>query len=425
MTITPLRNGGGMLPRGLSIVQSGADRARVPRRPKHPFHITQYPYELTPFFMAPVLPGETMKQLLLQTRSVSDSLKNRLIGAHLEHYFFYVKLRDLADRDDIEDMILGSGTSVDTSSGDVYHFTAAGAPKWSEMCMDAVLKSYFRDEGDTGSHVGGTTGLPLVMWENKNSFMESLIDDADIATDAIEDTQPFGEHEKAYEAWLFARQMQMTELDFEDYLASFGVRMAPGEEKNKPELVRFTKNWSYPTNTVEGDGTINTQYSWSVMERADKDRFIKEPGFLVGYTVFRPKVYCDGRTQTANSLLSGPLDWLPAIMKDHVHTSLRQFDPSSAAASPFAAASEPAAGQLDSDNTYWIDIRDLFVYGDFFTNMTLDSNINAVNPEDIGDFHGKKYPDDTGLQALGSSGLTVESDGIVSLNILGTQMDMT
>lgn len=412
------------LPAGLSIV-SGTPKPRVPRRPRHAFNIQQRPYELTPFFIAPVLAGETLKNMLLQARIVSTAVKSKLIGAHIEHYFFYVKLRDLADATDIVEMLMDTGgTSIDLASADnAYYNVKQNAPKWLEMCTTAVVKHFFRDEGDTASHVGSVTGLPMVQWENKNSVIESLIDDADIVTDDVTDAQAFPDHEKAYQSWEWMRQMQLTEMTFEDYLGSFGVQLT-AQESGKPELIRMTKNWTYPTNTVDGDGTINTQFSWSVQERADKDRFFKEPGFLVGYTVLRPKLYLGNKKQSAVSLMNTALTWLPATAKDMVQTSLVKMLGSSAN-SPFTNATTPTNGELDSENSYWLDVRDLFVYGDEFTNRTLDSTINACRAEDLTDFHGKKYPHSASLQALGVTSYTADSDGIVSLNVLGTQVDMT
>lgn len=66
---------------------------------------------------------------------------------------------------------------------------------------------------------------------------------------------------------MFMRQMQLTEVSFEDYLASFGVKI-PDAELRRPELIRMVKNWTYPTNTLDGDGTINSQASWSVQEKS-------------------------------------------------------------------------------------------------------------------------------------------------------------
>lgn len=425
MTRSNLQIIGGTQARGLSISSVG-QKARVPRYPKHTFNIKQYPYEITPFAIAPVLAGETLKNVLLQCRTVSTPLENRLIGHHLEHYLFYVRLRDLSDADDIVSMLMNNGTAVTTEgAGSVIRYSGTGQISWVQMCLDAVVKHYFRDEGDTGSHVGSTTGLPLAMWTNYKSIIESLVDNADIVTDTVDNAKPFGEFEKEWQTWNFLRQMQLTEADFEDYLASFGVHI-PNAELNRPELIRMTKNWTYPTNTLDGDGTINSQASWSIQERADKDRFFKEPGFIFAVTVARPKVYMSLQDTAAVSMLTDAFSWMPAIMKDDPHTSLKQIAGNSAAL-PFTAASTPSGGQLDSDEKYWFDIRDLFLYGDQFVNVTQAAHTtNSVPAQDMTDFHSKKYPASASLQLIGKNDvLTYESDGIISLNILGTQIDAT
>ena len=69
--------------------------SRTPRRPQHTFAIEARPWQLVPFFIAPVLPGETMKNMLFQARIVSDPIKNPLIGWWAEFFFWYVKHRDL------------------------------------------------------------------------------------------------------------------------------------------------------------------------------------------------------------------------------------------------------------------------------------------------------------------------------------------
>lgn len=417
---------GGKQAQGLSL-STATQKARVPRYPKHTFSVIQRPYEITPFFIAPVLSGETLKNLLLQARAVSTPLENPLIGHHLEHYLFYIKLRDLSDAEDLVEMLMDTTASgVDLASGDsVYYNVKSGAPKWVEMCLNSIVTHYFRDEGDTASHVGSVTGLPLAQWTNYKSLMESMIDAADMETDTAADTVPFPEYEKEYATWEFMRQMQLTEVSFEDYLGTFGVR-TPDAEIRRPELVRMIKNWTYPTNTLDGDGTINSQASWSVAERADKDRFFKEPGFLFGVTVHRPKVYSSLQIQSAVSVLGDAFSWLPALMKDQPFTSLKTIA-GDAAALPYSAASSPTGGQLDSDEDYWVDVRDLYLHGDQFVNHTPGADVNnSVPAEDLTDFHGKKYPSSAGLQLIGKSDtLTVKQDGVVSMNILGTQIDAT
>lgn len=417
----------GQQAQGLSI-SSAIQRSRVPRYPKHTFNIVQRPYEITPFFIAPVLAGETLRNLLLQCRTVSTALENRLIGHHLEHYVFYVRLRDLADAEDIVKMLMDTDATAaveKASSNNLYHYVGSGAPNYVKMCLDSVTKHYFRDEGDTASHVGAVTGLPMAQWTNYKSLIESMIDDADIETSVIDDAQPYPEFEKEYATWTYMRQMQLTEVSFEDYLGTFGVRV-PDAELNRPELVRMVKNWTYPTNTLDGDGTINSQCSWSIQERADKDRFFKEPGFIFAVTVARPKVYMSLQDQSAISILGDAFSWLPAMMKDNPATSLKQVLGNSAEL-PFTAAGTPTGGELDRDNKYWFDVRDLYLYGDQFVNRTQGADVNnAVPAEDMTDFHGKKYPASAALQGLGKGDvLTYESDGIVSMNILGTQVDAT
>lgn len=421
-----LRIVGGQQAGGLTL-SSAVQKARVPRYPKHSFSIVQRPYEITPFMIAPVLAGETQKNLMLQARAVSSALENPLIGHHLEHYIFYVKLRDLSDAEDLVEMLMNptaSGPVDKAGSTNTELYVRSGAPNYVKMCLDSVVKHYFRDEGETASQVGAT-GLPLAQWTNYKSVIESLIDDADLVTDAVTDAQPYAEFEKEYATWSFMRQMQLTEVSFEDYLGTFGVRMT-NAELNRPELIRMVKNWTYPTNTLDGDGTINSQASWSVAERADKDRFFKEPGFIFGVTVHRPKVYIATQDQASVSLLSDALSWLPSMMKETPHASLKQVL-GNAADNPISSGATASTGKLTDASKYWYDVRDLFIHGDQFVNHAQGGDVNnAVEPKDITDFHGKKYPNVANLQLLGKSdALTVKQDGMVSLNILGTQIDAT
>ena len=68
---------------------------RVTRGPRHSFNLRHRPFQIQPFLLAPVLPGETMKSLLLQSRAVTSPISNPLVGWWLEYYVFYVKHRDL------------------------------------------------------------------------------------------------------------------------------------------------------------------------------------------------------------------------------------------------------------------------------------------------------------------------------------------
>ena len=48
----------------------------------------------------------------------------------------------------------------------------------------------------------------------------------------------------------FARMNKVTDMTFEDWCEQFGVKM-PQEELFKPELIRYSKEWTYPSNTID------------------------------------------------------------------------------------------------------------------------------------------------------------------------------
>ena len=98
---------------------------RVTRSPRHTFQLRHKPFLLQPFMLAPVIPGETMKSLLLQSRAVTSPIANPLIGWWLEYYFFYVKHRDLDGREDFTQMMLDLEHDMtgynEASSAPYYH----------------------------------------------------------------------------------------------------------------------------------------------------------------------------------------------------------------------------------------------------------------------------------------------------------------
>ena len=97
--------------------------------------------------------------------------------------------------------------------------------------------------------------------------------------------------QNAYDQYQYMRENAVTEATFEDYLRTFGIRAEAGqkEDEHKPELIRYVRDWAYPSNTINPtDGSAASALSWAVAERADKARFIREPGFLFGVTVTRP-----------------------------------------------------------------------------------------------------------------------------------------
>ena len=60
--------------------------SRKSRRPSHPFQLRHMPWQIQPFLIAPVLPGETLKNILLQSRAVTKPIKNGIVGIRIEHH---------------------------------------------------------------------------------------------------------------------------------------------------------------------------------------------------------------------------------------------------------------------------------------------------------------------------------------------------
>ena len=90
----------------LTVLQSTAQMQRKTRRPTHPFQVRHLPFQIQPFLIAPVLPGETMEFGNLQSRCVVDPIKSPFVGWWLEHYVFYVPHLSMPGAADWERMVL-------------------------------------------------------------------------------------------------------------------------------------------------------------------------------------------------------------------------------------------------------------------------------------------------------------------------------
>nr|QXN72827.1 MAG: major capsid protein [Microvirus sp.] len=401
-------------------VQEVGKTSRMLRSPQHTFQIRQRPWQIQPFLIAPVLPGETMKNLLMQARVVTDPIKNPLIGWWAEFYFFYVKHRDLAIRDALTAMMLDPTATLTAYNAvaDVPTYHYGGTINWTQRCLERVVEEYFRDEGEAWN--AATIGTLPAAKLNSNGWYDSLIDKDDYsafdpAVDANADgTIRASEVESTLANWQWLRANNLTEMTYEDFLRTYGVSIPKEEELHKPELVRYVREWTYPSNTVDpATGTPSSACSWSIAERADKDRFFKEPGFLFGCSVMRPKVYFSKQTGSAVGMLDNAISWLPALLKHDPSTSLKKI----------AAGGGPVPTFTDA---FWVDVRDLFLYGDQFLNFELtatDAGLVALPAADL----QRRYASATDADGLFKTSTVnlVRSDGVVNLKVLGTQQDYT
>lgn len=393
---------------------------RRSRRPQHTWNVRHRPWQIQPFMIAAVLPGETMKSLLMQARVVTDPIKNPLIGWWIEYYFFYVKHRDLNDRDHFTQMMLQQDYDLSSlnSAAKVETYHGWTGLDWVQKCVERITEEYFRDEDEAwnlatignlpAAHIAQRTWLDSVVREDE--FGAS--DDVTIST-AGDNAFTAREVDVAMRTWQFLRANQLTTMDYEDYLATYGVKPEVAK-MNRPELIKFARNWTYPTNHIDPTtGAPTSACSWSISERADKDRFFREPGFIIGCTVARPKVYLSKQTGTVTGLMTDAMAWLPAILRDDPYTSMRLIT--------------QGTGPLPSvTDAYWIDVKDLLLYGEQFVNFAVtDTNYGAVALPTTA--LNKKYAAATDADAMFVSGSAnlVKQDGVANLDILGALEDTT
>lgn len=406
------------------------------RNPAFPFQLRTKPYQIQPFMLAPVLPGETLSNLVCMSRVVTKPLKHALIGWWCEYYFFYVRLRDIEyhlGTAFVDDMVTSPGTydpaPLVDAVGDAKYYSAPGAINWMKAAMETCVEYFFRDEGEDWD-VATMDGLPLAQIGSRN-WLDSLTLDADKRADRdvnldLNDDGDVTAQEflNGMQHWQALREAGLESLDYEDWIKTFGVSVPEVEEsfnKYRPELVRYWRQWQYPTNTVEpSTGVPSSAVSWVNAFRADKDRLFKEPGFVIGLTVQKPKAYlADPKGQLAGFMQTLE-HWLPALSHKEYERGFQQFDDD---AGPLAGEFS-LGGDPETFSGYWVDMRDLLVYGDQFLNFAPDAASGAVSV--ITDAGGARYASTTAIDALfAGDDKYIQTDGIVNLAIKGRQKDNT
>lgn len=349
---------------------------RIGRRPKHMFNVDQDFWEIQPYFAAPVLPGETLTNVFLQSRVVTPPIKSRTVGFWLEYFTFYVPFRQMPDAANLVAMFVDPSITLSNSAAAAHQYYDGRGYNFILQCLQAVVTEWFRREGEVwsaftirASRPAASIGLEL--------FHDSLINVADLpdggALAATQDDDIRAKMVLEYRRMLNISGGGGSDMDYEEVLASYGAFLRRAKERDRPELVRYIRQWSYPSNTVEPTtGVPSTAVSWSVNDRADKRRAFTEPGFLFGVTVIRPKVYYENQTAFAGSMLDRAQRWLPPMMDDAgMEKGLAEF----------ATTQGPFGKTSGGFNTgYWLDVRDLFNHGDQYLDATAANSQKIAMP---------------------------------------------
>ena len=416
-------------------LMSAPPTSRVGRYPRHTFAVHNPAHVAVPFMIAPVLPGETLENLFMEARVVSNPVNNPLIGWKQEFYYFYVRVTDLLS-DVIRDMFvdptntdLAATLGVGATSNMFY--TAKGGVDYASRAYRRIVEEYFRDEGEawnvaTKTFNGETLSIVQV---RELGWLDSATDKDDMPVGpdpgAVSNAADLEALMQAFEQ---LRALGIANMTYEDFLRSYGIAI-PNKDENKPELLcRFT-DFQYPSNTIDPvSGDPSSALSWVFKNGSKERKFFKEPGFVVGIMVTRPKLYFGGLSGNLAAHLTRAWDWLPNYLwaqENQAMTSLKKF----------SSAAGPLGDRAAGDDAYWVDMRDLFLHGDQWSNL-LD-RADGEDPAGNAGWNTLSTPSPTGLALrkypLGSEiegffvggDEGVRADGYCSLNIKGHQVDYT
>lgn len=371
------------------IAQDYLAQKRVSRRPQHKFNLKLVPYEIQPFMLAPVLPGESLTNIMLQSQSWSDPLHSTMknIGWWMNYNFFYVRHRDLPSevRTLLAQMMLDPDTdisSIKSATTKPALYTYAGAVDWMNLCLQHIVSEYFRDEGEDWNEAVGPNGLPLAAIYGRgtaDAFERLTLEDEyeDRRVDLIDAEGHLYANDLATMQghWMAMREAGLTEMDYEDFMKTYGSSVREDEES--PNLHRAEDIWSlreftYPTNTVEPTtGVPASAVGWRISKSGGKTIFADEPGFIIGLQYARPKVYLGFQRGSAAGAMDSVRQWLPAVLHN-------QADLGHVYQGPETGPFPHFWNETDGNVGYWFDIRDLLAYGDQYVNYTIPSQTDGV-----------------------------------------------
>lgn len=408
---------------------SAPPTSRTGRYPKHTFQTKELPFTAQPFMLARVLPGETLQNLYMEARVVTDPVLNSIIGWKKQYYYFYVKITDLgvdAFKNMFVDPTNAEIAGNDEAANITRDYVGAGAINWTRLCLKRVVETYFRDEDEAAATFATAAGDYIVQLRQDN-FLDSLTDkDLIPEGDAIAGATDAGDLDRLMDAFEMARALGVANMSYEDWLRSAGINI-PDKDENKPELLAQWSDWQYPSNTIDpSDGSPSSAVSW-VMKNGDRSpKFFKEPGFIIGVSVTRPKVYFGGLSGSAAGWAQRAWDWMPNYLMGYPEAALKQF----------AVDAGPLGVRTTNTDLYWLDMRDELLYGDQFQNVhAFDA---AIANNTVGANHllalpatdlSWKYPSEAMCKSFfvdaAGTAFYVKQDGYCGLSIKGVQVDYT
>lgn len=353
---------------------------RRTRKPKHNFGTEQHFWEIQPVCIAPILPGETLQSASIQSRVVTSPLKSRVTGYWLEFCLFYVPFRQMPDSANLLAMFIDPTATLTPTAAASHRYYDGRGYDFVSQCLQVVTQEWFRREGEVWSSFVIRANRPAASI-GIDTLMDSLIDNT-VLPDGGAVAGNMDDVERARIVTEYRRELRLMgadggQMDYEAVLSTYGARLRDTKKRDRPELLRYLRDWTYPSNTVEPTtGVATTAGSWAIKDAASKNRKFNEPGFLFGVQIIRPKIFAGNQTGNASVMLDRAQRWLPPYMEASPERSLAEFTTTQG---PYGKTAGGFA------NGYWVDVNDLFNHGDQYIDGaggaggTSQAGANATN----------------------------------------------
>lgn len=417
----------------LQISMPGMHRTRKTRKPQFPLAGTMKPYGIYPMWATPVLPGETLSSTETKYRLLSMPIKHPLAGAWFETWLVYVSLTDIDP--DLAQMFIAEGvptTGFTASADNTRYFTKSGQINYLKLATDKVVQTYFRNEEEptvTNATFGaGEPGIHKASRQNFDWAQNLMFKPASMDLNDLPSALP---NENTLTPLEIMKLAGMSELTYEKYLMEYGVTKKEAvKEARLPEILRYTRDWTVPTNTVEPTtGRPSSCWSWSSTIKSEKPKRFDEPGFVIMFGCVRPKMFDFSIKASMIGELWGFGDWFPVYNLADPAAGIKEYT---------GAPLVRPAGETD---TLIYDHRDLLSHGEPFvndwTNQPYDlpkiSSRSLVDGAEYPDLRGL-YPSDTDIDNLFAESsqsspnqkfMRLYYEGIAGADIVGHVTDTT
>ena len=390
-----------------TVVNAPATGRRRTRYPKHNFYVAFQPYDIQPVAIVPVSAGDSIKHLRYEARVLTDAIKSQITGWWAEFYWVYVRFSDLDEYAAAQAMVSDPAFDLTglVTSAKTWTYHNGKGPDWLFMAYKRAVRTHFRPENGDWNDALATSGAARAGLVGR-SWLDTIELEANLPNPGAADT--YAGRWEHYEA---LRRAKLVTMDYPEWLRSQGIDVPqqlaePLSEKRRPELLRFTRQFAYPSNTVNPDGTGTVSaVSWVVADRMDRAIFCDEPGFVVGLALVRPKLYRAGQVATGAATLRDARTIAPDVLEAAPQETLKMVTGVNQAS-------------VTTSVDYWFDTEGVYVLGDQFV-VGADAP-SAALPDAVS--LQKSYPSTASITNLfvgASPPALVRVDGSAAFSIVG------